>query len=186
MDPLTISDAASRYLLRCQVVSKTDTPHVLAVFETTFREFGLPVAVRTDNGAPFATRAIAGLSPLAVYWMKLGIIPERIAAGHPEQNGRHERMHRTLKAETAKPPAANPRAQQKVFDRFRTTYNQERPHEALEMKTTGGMLSSLNTELSGSNTTTGISRGHAGAQSGTLRNVRLEGREDFPQRNLAQ
>jgi transposase InsO family protein len=135
VDPLTISDAASRYLLRCQVVSKTDTPHVLAVFETTFREFGLPVAVRTDNGAPFATRAVAGLSPLAVYWMKLGIIPERIAAGHPEQNGRHERMHRTLKAETAKPPAANPRAQQKVFDRFRTTYNQERPHEALEMKT---------------------------------------------------
>ena len=130
MDPLTISDAASRYLF-CQVVSKTD---VLAVFETV-SGVRLASGGRTDNGAPFATRAIAGLSPLAVYWMKLGIIPERIAAGHPEQNGRHERMHRTLKAETAKPPAANPRAQQKVFDRFRTTYNQERPHEALEMKT---------------------------------------------------
>lgn len=135
VDPLTISDAASRYLLRCQVVEKTDTAHVLAVFEAAFREYGLPVAIRTDNGPPFATRAIAGLSPLAVYWMKLGIVPERIAAGHPEQNGRHERMHRTLKAETAKPPSANPRAQQKAFDRFRTIYNQERPHEALQMKT---------------------------------------------------
>jgi transposase InsO family protein len=135
VDPLTITDAASRYLLRCQITEKTDTPHVLAVFETAFREYGLPMAMRTDNGTPFASRAIAGLSPLAVYWMKLGIIPERIAAGRPEQNGRHERMHRTLKAETAKPAAANVRAQQKSFDRFRAQYNQDRPHEALQMDT---------------------------------------------------
>jgi transposase InsO family protein len=135
VDPLTISDACSRYLLRCQQVEKTNTAHVRAIFESAFRECGLPQAIRTDNGAPFASRALAGLSRLAVWWMKLGIVPERIAAGHPEQNGRHERMHRTLKQETASPPAANRRAQQRAFDRFRREYNQERPHEALEMQT---------------------------------------------------
>ena len=135
VDPLTISDAASRYLLRCQITEKSDTAHVLAVFETAFREYGLPAAIRTDNGTPFASRAIAGLSPLAVYWMKLGIIPERISAGRPDQNGRHERMHRTLKAETAQPAASTPRAQQKSFDRFRAQYNEQRPHEALQMDT---------------------------------------------------
>ncbi len=135
IDPLTISDAHSRYLLRCQAVEKTNTESVQALFEATFREYGLPEAMRTDNGAPFASRAVAGLSRLAVYWMKLNIVPERIAAGHPEQNGRHERMHRTLKAETARPPAANLRAQQRVFDRFVKEYNQERPHEALSMRT---------------------------------------------------
>jgi len=131
VDPLTISDACSRYLLRCQQVEKTNTEQVRAIFEAAFRECGLPQAIRTDNGAPFASRAIAGLSRLAVWWMKLGIVPERIAAGHPEQNGRHERMHRTLKQETASPPAADPRAQQRAFDRFRREYNEERPHEAL-------------------------------------------------------
>ena len=135
IDPLTLSDACSRYLLRCQAVEKTDTPRVQALFEAAFREYGMPWAIRSDNGAPFASRAIAGLSRLAVWWMKLGIVPERIAAGHPEQNGRHERMHRTLKLETAMPPAANRRAQQRAFDRFRREYNQQRPHEALAMKT---------------------------------------------------
>jgi len=135
MDPLTVSDAHSRYLLRCQAVEKTDTARVQAIFEAAFREYGMPQAIRSDNGAPFASRAIAGLSRLAVWWMKLGIVPERIAAGHPEQNGRHERMHRTLKAETATPPAANRRAQQRSFDRFRQEYNQQRPHEALAMQT---------------------------------------------------
>jgi transposase InsO family protein len=135
IDPLTISDAASRYLLRCQAVEKTDTFRVQAIFEAAFREYGLPLAMRTDNGPPFASRAIAGLSPLALYLMKLNIVPERIAPGHPEQNGRHERMHRTLKAETAKPPERHMRAQQKAFDRFRFTYNEQRPHEALMMKT---------------------------------------------------
>jgi transposase InsO family protein len=135
MDPLTISDAHSRYLLRCQAVEKTDTTRVQAIFEAAFREYGMPEAIRTDNGAPFASRAWAGLSRLAVWWMKLGIVPERIEAGHPEQNGRHERMHRTLQQETAEPPAENRRAQQRALDRFRQEYNQVRPHEALGMQT---------------------------------------------------
>lgn len=135
IDPLTISDAHSRYLLRCQAVEKTDTSRVQAIFEAAFREYGMPQAIRTDNGAPFASLAVAGLSRLAVWWIKLGIVPERIAAGHPEQNGRHERMHRTLKQETAQPPAANRRKQQRALDRFRQEYNQVRPHEALQMRT---------------------------------------------------
>jgi putative transposase len=133
IDPLTISDAHSRYLLRCQAVEKTDTTRVQAIFEAAFREYGMPEAIRTDNGAPFASPAIAGLSRLAVWWIKLGLVPERIAAGHPEQNGRHERMHRTLKQEV--PPAANRRKQQRALDAFRQEYNQVRPHEALEMRT---------------------------------------------------
>jgi putative transposase len=135
IDPLTISDAHSRYLLRCQAVEKTNTDRVQAIFEAAFREYGMPQAIRTDNGAPFASRALAGLSRLAVWWIKLGIMPERIAAGHPEQNGRHERMHRTLKQEAAQPPAANRREQQRTLDRFRQEYNEIRPHEALNMQT---------------------------------------------------
>ncbi len=118
IDPLTITDAYSRYLLRCQAVEKTDTARVQAIFEAAFREYGMPEAIRTDNGAPFASSALGGLSRLAVWWIKLGIVPERIQAGHPEQNGRHERMHRTLKQEAADPPAANGRAQQRDLDRF--------------------------------------------------------------------
>jgi transposase InsO family protein len=139
IDPLTITDAYSRYLLRCQRVEKMDYERVRAIFESAFRECGLPWAIRTDNGAPFASRAVAGLSRLAVWWMKLGIVPERIAAGHPEQNGRHERMHRTLKQETASPPAAHRRAQQRAFDRFRCEYNEQRPHEALGLETPGAV-----------------------------------------------
>src|SRR5271168_57094 len=135
IDPLTISDAYSRYLLRCQNVEKTDTPRVQAIFEAAFREYGMPEAIRTDNGPPFATNAVAGLSRLAVWWIKLGIVPERIAAGHPEQNGRHERMHRTLKEEAAQPPAANRRKQQRALDSFCQEYNEVRPHEALDMRT---------------------------------------------------
>jgi putative transposase len=134
IDPFTMTDAASRYLLRCQAVEKTDTEAVRAIAEAAFREYGLPRAIRTDNGPPFASRGIAGLSRLSLYWMKLGIVPERIRAGHPEQNGRHERMHRTLAQETAAPAAANRRRQQEAFDRFRCEYNQERPHEALGQK----------------------------------------------------
>jgi len=121
--------------LRCQAVEKTDTARVQAIFEAAFREYGLPEAIRTDNGAPFASHAVAGLSRLAVWWLKLGIVPERIAAGHPEQNGRHERMHRRLKQEAAQPPAANRRKQQRALDRFREEYNQVRPHQALQMQT---------------------------------------------------
>jgi len=135
IDPLTISDAHSRYLLRCQAVEKTNTARVQAIFEAAFREYGMPQAIRTDNGAPFASRALGGLSRLAVWWIKLGIVPERIQAGHPEQNGRHERMHRTLKAEAAQPPATTRRQQQQTLDRFRQEYNEVRPHEALEMGT---------------------------------------------------
>src|SRR6185312_8562145 len=108
---------------------------VQAIFEAAFREYGLPEAIRTDNGPPFAARSLAGLSRLAVWWIKLGIVPERIEAGHPEQNGRHERMHLTLQQETAEPAAANRRAQQRAMDRFREEYNHVRPHEALQMQT---------------------------------------------------
>ncbi len=135
IDPLTITDAHSRFLLKCQAVEKTDTTRVQAICEAAFREYGLPAAIRTDNGAPFASTAVGGLSRLSVWWMKLGIVPERIEAGHPEQNGRHERMHRTLKQETATPAAKNRRAQQHAFDRFREEFNHVRPHEALGMET---------------------------------------------------
>jgi transposase InsO family protein len=133
IDPLTITDAWSRYLLRCQAVEKTDTERVRAIFEAAFREHGLPEAIRTDNGAPFASSAVGGLSRLAVWWIKLGIEPERIEAGHPEQNGRHERMHRSLKLEVER--AGDWRAQQRELDRFRQDFNRVRPHEALDMQT---------------------------------------------------
>ncbi len=112
---------------------QTDTERVRAIFEAAFREHGLPEAIRTDNGAPFASSAVAGLSRLAVWWIKLGIVAERIEAGHPEQNGRHERMHRTLKQDLS--PAKDRRGQQRELDRFRREYNEVRPHEALRMQT---------------------------------------------------
>jgi transposase InsO family protein len=133
-EPLTISDAHSRYLLRCQAIEETGYPTVRGLFEATFREYGLPRTIRTDNGTPFAGRGIFGLSRLSVWWLKLGIVPERIEPGQPQQNGRHERMHRTLKAETARPPKATLRSQQRRFDAFRREYNEERPHEALGMR----------------------------------------------------
>jgi transposase InsO family protein len=133
IDPLTITDAWSRYLLRCQAVEKTDTERVRAVFEAAFRQYGMPEAIRTDNGAPFASPAVGGLSRLAVWWTRLGIGHERIQAGHPEQNGRHERMHRTLKQDV--PTAQDWRSQQRELDRFLHDFNQVRPHEALDMQT---------------------------------------------------
>lgn len=135
IDPLTISDTSTRYLLRCQAVEKTDTLRVQAIFAAAFREYGLPQAMRTDNGPPFASCGVAGLSRLAVWWIKLGIRPQRIQAGHPEQNGRHERMHRTLEEHAANPPQPEPRAQQRAMDTFRSEFNHERPHEALGMRT---------------------------------------------------
>jgi len=134
IDPFTMTDAYSRYLLRCQAVDKTDTATVRAISEAAFREYGLPRAIRSDNGAPFASRAVAGISRLSLYWMKLGIVVERIERGHPEQNGRHERMHRTLGEETASPPGKNKREQQWRFGQFRQDYNEVRPHEALGQK----------------------------------------------------
>ena len=133
-DPFTLSDAHSRYLLRCQAVARPDEAHVRPIFEAAFQEHGLPLAIRSDNGPPFASPGVGGLSRLAVWWIKLGIRPERIVAGKPQQNGRHERMHRTLKQETAAPPAVSLAAQQQRFDDFRDVYNRERPHEALGQK----------------------------------------------------
>jgi len=130
-DPLTISDAYSRYLLRVQTMRETKDGPVRSLFEATFREYGLPGALRTDNGSPFASHGIGGLSRLGVWWLKLGIVPERIEPSHPEQNGRHERMHLTLKQATASPPAKDLRRQQMAFDRFREEFNEQRPHEAL-------------------------------------------------------
>ena len=129
--PLTITDAYSRYLLRCQAMRQTETITARAVFEATFREYGMPQAIRTDNGSPFASVGLRGLSRLSVWWLKLGIQLERIEPGEPQQNGRHERMHRTLKAETTKPAGTNLRAQQTRFDRFLEEFNRQRPHEAL-------------------------------------------------------
>ena len=130
-DPFTLTDSYSRYLLRCQAVLRPDYAHVKPLIDAAFREYGLPRAIRTDNGPPFATRTLAGLSRLAMEWIKLGIVPERIAPGKPSQNGRHERMHRTLKEATAAPPRRSLRAQQKAVDHFRDEYNGERPHQAL-------------------------------------------------------
>ncbi len=131
-NPLTITDASSRYLVRCQAFSEsTATAVVQPVFIAAFREHGVPVAMRTDNGSPFASAGLCGLSRLSVWWLKQGIRLDRIKPGHPEQNGRHERMHRTLK-EAIGEPARNLRQQQAVLDKFRRQYNEERPHEALD------------------------------------------------------
>lgn len=130
-DPLTISDVHTRYLLRCQAVAAADTLHAKPIFEAAFREYGLPARMRTDNGAPFGSNGESGLTALAVWWIRLGVAPERIRPGKPQENGRHERMHRTLKQATASPPARNRRVQQELFDDFRCEYNDERPHEAL-------------------------------------------------------
>jgi putative transposase len=133
--PLTITDFASRYLLTCEALGTTQEQFAFTVFERAFKDFGLPGAIRTDNGVPFASaHALYGLSKLSVWWVRLGIQIERITPGHPEQNGRHERMHLTLKKEATKPAAANVLQQQARFDAFLTRYNQERPHQALGMK----------------------------------------------------
>jgi transposase InsO family protein len=129
-DPLTIADAHSRYVLCCRIVAPSEGG-VRPWFERSFREYGLPRAIRTDNGAPFASTGPARLTRLAVWWLKLGIHLDRIDPGHPEQNGRHERFHLTLQQETTLPPASTPRQQQRRFDRMRATFNTERPHEAL-------------------------------------------------------
>jgi transposase InsO family protein len=133
--PLTITDGFSRYLLRCQAMDNQRGGGVARIFELVFREHGLPEAIRTDNGSPFATRGIGGLSGLSIWWLKLGIVPERIEPGKPQQNGRHERMHLTLKQETAQPPEKTFSKQQGRFERFRTEYNTIRPHEALGQRT---------------------------------------------------
>jgi transposase InsO family protein len=134
-NPLTVSDYSSRYLLCCRHVEQMSHELVKMRFERVFREYGLPEVIRTDNGAPFASRGLGGLSRLSYWWIRLGIHPERIEPGHPEQNGRHERIHKTLKDHTARPPARTIAQQQKRFNEFCVEYNEHRPHEALEMCT---------------------------------------------------
>jgi transposase InsO family protein len=129
--PLTISDNYSRYLLTCQGLYRPNYEETKPWLERAFRENGLPLAMRNDNGAPFASVGLGGISALSAWLIKLWIRPERIKSGHPEQNGRHERMHRTLKQETAAPPKSDMKEQQRSFDGFRREYNSIRPHEAL-------------------------------------------------------
>jgi putative transposase len=130
--PLTIADSFSRYLLEVRSCASTRHEDARPTFERVFREYGLPARILTDNGPPFGSTAVAGLSRLAVWWLKLGIQVERIEPGCPQQNGQHERMHRTLKAEATRPARASLKAQQRCFDAFRKEFNNERPHEALE------------------------------------------------------
>jgi len=133
--PLTVADGFSRYLLGCQALSSTAVVTAKPVFTRLFQEYGLPQRIRSDNGVPFATNTLARLSTLSAWWVRLGIRPELIEPGHPEQNGRHERMHRTLKAETTRPAAGSLAAQQRRFNVFRAEFNDERPHEALDQQT---------------------------------------------------
>lgn len=130
--PLTLRDGFSRFVLRCDGLLGPTYAATRPRFERAFAEYGLPTRIRSDNGGPFASIGLARLSRLSVWWMRLGIIPERIALGHPEQNGSHEQFHAVLKAATARPPAPHARAQQRRFDRFCAEYNHERPHEALQ------------------------------------------------------
>ena len=133
--PLTVTDGFSRYLLGCQGLDSTRVAEAKPVFTRLFKEYGLPQRIRTDNGVPFATTTLARLSSLSAWWVRLGVLPELIEPGKPQQNGRHERMHRTLKAETTRPAAASLQAQQRRFNRFAHEFNFERPHEALEQNT---------------------------------------------------
>lgn len=129
--PLTIADQHTRFLIACHGLPSTKGEGVRPVFDRLFRQFGLPRAIRTDNGVPFATTGIQGLSQLNVWWMRLGIQHQRILPGQPQQNGAHDRMHKTLKAEAIRPPRATLVAQQRAFNHFRHQYNDERPHQRL-------------------------------------------------------
>ena len=133
--PLTLSDFVSRYVISCQALNSTEVNPCFAVFEEAFQEYGLPLAIRSDNGTPFAGgNSTWNLTRLSVWWIRLGIKLERIKPGNPQQNGRHERMHRTLKLEATKPAASNLLQQQERFDRFKNEFNFERPHQAIDMK----------------------------------------------------
>ena len=132
--PLTVTDAHSRFLLGCQGLASTAVEGAKPVFQRLFEEYGLPQFIRSDNGVPFATNTLARLSRLSAWWVRLGVMPQLIEPSSPQQNGRHERMHRTLKAETTRPPGAAMRSQQTKFDRFRKEFNHVRPHEALDQE----------------------------------------------------
>ncbi len=145
--PLTVTDGFSRYLLGCQALVSTAVQEAKPVFTRLFKEFGLPKRIRTDNGVPFATNTLARLSRLSAWWVRLGVLPELIEPGKPQQNGRHERMHRTLKAETTRPSAGSLAAQQRKFNRFRQEFNHERPHEALDLQTPGSIYTPSSREM---------------------------------------
>jgi putative transposase len=147
--PLTITDLHSRRLLACHGLLSTKAEGVFPVFDRAFREFGLPRAIRTDNGVPFATTGIHGLSQLNVWWIRLGIQHQRILPASPQQNGKHERMHKTLKAEATIPPCSNVHSQQKRFDSFQDEYNHERPHDALGGKTPASLYVASNRHYDG-------------------------------------
>ena len=133
--PLTVTDNYSRYILGCQALPGTLFDPTKAIFTRVFREYGLPRSIKTDNGVPFSSPTLGRLSQLSVWWLKLGVMPVLTEPGKPQQNGRHERMHKTLKAETLKPPAGNSRAQQRKFNTFVREFNEVRPHESLDMET---------------------------------------------------
>jgi putative transposase len=148
--PLTITDFASRYLISCDALATTKEAYAFSVFERAFKDFGLPQASRTDNGIPFACgNALYGLSKLSVWWLRLGIQIERIKPGHPEQNGRHERMHLTLKQEATRPASENFLKQQARFDDFIDYYNRQRPHQALEMRLPADLYTRSNRPYNG-------------------------------------
>jgi len=139
--PLTITDHKSRYLIACEALHSTEEAYAITVFEDIFKEYGLPNAIRTDNGVPFSSpNALYGLSRLSVWWLRLGIRVERIEPGKPQQNGRHERMHLTLKKEATRPAEESFLRQQARFDAFQQEFNHERPHQALEMKCPGELF----------------------------------------------
>jgi len=133
--PLTVMDHQSRYLCGCEALNGPRLKDTRTAFIRLFRQYGLPERIRSDNGVPFASTACAGLSQLSLWWIRLGILPERIEPGKPQQNGRHERMHRTLKQAATRPPSVNMKTQQQRFDAFREEYNEQRPHEALGQQT---------------------------------------------------
>lgn len=145
--PLTVTDGYSRYLLGCQALYSTAAAGAKPVFIRLFKEYGLPKRIRTDNGVPFATNTLARLSTLSAWWVRLGVLPELIEPGKPQQNGRHERMHKTLKAEATRPPAGSLSAQQRKFNRFREEYNEHRPHEALDQQTPASLYTPSSREM---------------------------------------
>jgi hypothetical protein len=147
--PLTVADQHTRYLLACHGLLSTKGHGVRPVFEHLFREYGLSRAIRTDNGVPFATTGIHGLSQLNVWWLRLGIQHQRILPAHPQQNGAHERMHKTLKGEAIRPPRTTLATQQRAFNRFRREYNDERPHQFLQGRTPASLYRSSPREYTG-------------------------------------
>jgi transposase InsO family protein len=148
-EPFTLADQCSRFSLSCRALVTPRFLDTKACFVSAFAEFGLPTVILSDNGGPFSSNGIAGLSRLSIWWLKLGIRPERIEPGHPQQNGKHERFHRTLKDETANPPKYSRAAQQRAFNRFRREYNEERPHEALGMRTPAELYTPSKREYTG-------------------------------------